>query len=155
MLDWHEGRAWLGTGWALWDASLALPLGPARRCSAMCRGVEGQETACTAVKIIQRSPLALLCSMEIFLGCYLANKCVSCEIKAKTSLSWYFKNIIGHILLGKRCTLIDVALAGWMQHDNAAFLCLKRNTEKVLAKLWKALLVPQASIEAWLRHTLI
>lgn len=85
----------------------------------------------------------------------LAKKCIPCEIKANTSLSWYLKSVIGHILLGKSCTLIDVALAGQMQHGNAAFLYSKRNPEKALAKLWKALSAPQASVEAWLWYTVI
>ena len=68
-LAWHEGRARLGTGWALRDATLALPPGPAGKHSATCCRVEVQEAAGTVVKIIQTSPLALPCWIEVFLGC--------------------------------------------------------------------------------------
>lgn len=69
----------------------------------------------------------------------LASKCIACEIKVKTSLSWYLKSVISHILLGKSCTLRGVALADPMQHDNAIFLYSKRNPEKIFAKLQNAL----------------
>lgn len=54
----------------------------------MCRGVEVQVAACTVVKIIQTNITPGSAVLDRNLPRLLsANKCIACEIKAKTSVS--------------------------------------------------------------------
>lgn len=72
--------------------------------------------------------------------------CGAGEIKVKTILSWYLEDVMGHILLGKSCTLTDAS-------KTLLFFIQRKTQKEILGKLWKALWAPQARSLTTVKYT--